>query len=133
MKYADEGPAVAISTAPGYRKFNRAALSEMHRQVGHLRLDADGIALQGLIIRHLVLPEGQAGSRETLRWIREYLGLEAHIALMSQYFPAHAAAQTEGLNRLLTHEEYDRVVAELEEFGLENGWIQELDQGRGKI
>jgi len=125
MKYADEEPAVRFSSAPGYRDINRAAILEMFRQVGHLVLDNDGIARKGLIIRHLVLPEGAAGSRESLRWIAENLGTETHVALMNQFFPAYQAPETPGIHRKITAEEYDEAVEALEEFGLENGWVQE--------
>lgn len=125
MKYAGEAEAVRFSSAPGYREANRAAVREMLRQVGHLAVDVEGVALAGLIIRHLVLPEGGAGSRETLAWIAENLGRETHISLMKQFFPAHQASDTPGLHRKLTDEEYEEAVAALEEAGLENGWVQE--------
>lgn len=133
MKYAEDEPARAISSAPGYCDVNRAAVREMLSQVGQLQLDQDGIAERGLIIRHLVLPERQAGSCVTLRWIADNLGQETHIALMSQYFPAHVAAGISGLDRALTPEEYDEAVEALEEAGLENGWVQELDAQRGRV
>jgi putative pyruvate formate lyase activating enzyme len=125
MKYAGEEQAVRFSSAPGYREVNRAAVTEMLRQVGHLLVDDEGVAQHGLVIRHLVLPEGGAGTRETLAWIAEHLGRETHISLMKQYFPAHRAAETPGLERKLTDEEYGDAVAALEEFGLENGWVQD--------
>jgi putative pyruvate formate lyase activating enzyme len=81
--------------------------------------------LKGLIIRHLVLPEEAAGSRETLRWIAENLGKETHIALMNQYFPAHEASETPGIHRKITDEEYEEAVEAMEDYGLENGWVQE--------
>jgi putative pyruvate formate lyase activating enzyme len=124
MKYAEERFSVEFSAAPGYRDRNRAAVSEMLHQVGHLQLDDDGIARRGLIIRHLVLPGGKAGSRETLAWIEKNLGADTHIALMNQYFPAHRAVSSKVLGRKLADEEYDEAVAALEEFGLENGWVQ---------
>ncbi|HML79597.1 MULTISPECIES: radical SAM protein [Geobacter] len=125
MKYAAGEPAVRFSSAPGYREANRLAVAEMLRQVGHLELDDAGIAIRGLIIRHLVLPEGAAGSGETLRWIAENLGTETHIALMNQFFPAHRAVETPGIHRKVTGEEYDEAVEALEEAGLENGWVQD--------
>jgi putative pyruvate formate lyase activating enzyme len=125
MKYADEEPAVRVSSSPGYRDINRAAIREMFRQVGQLSLDDEGIAHRGLIIRHLVLPEGAAGSRATLRWIAETLGPETHVALMNQYFPAYKAEQTPGLERKISDEEYAEAVEALHEYGLENGWVQE--------
>ena len=88
-------------------------------------LTDEGIAVRGLIIRHLVLPEGSAGSGETLRWIAANLGTETHIALMNQFFPAHRAAETPGIHRKITDEEYDEAVEALEEAGLENGWVQD--------
>lgn len=133
MKYSDDAPATEISSAPGYCRINRAAVKEMLRQVGHLQLDEDGIATGGLIVRHLVLPGGRAGSRETLPWIAENLGHETHIALMSQYFPAHTASGIAGMNRPVTHEEYDAAVEALEAAGLENGWVQDLDEERGAV
>jgi len=125
MKYSDEEPAVRFSSAPGYRDVNRAAIREMFRQVGQLQLDEEGIARRGLIIRHLVLPEGAAGSRETLCWIAENLGTETHLALMNQYFPAYEAEKTPGLQRKITAGEYAEAVQALHDLGLENGWVQE--------
>ena len=125
MKYEAEEPAVNFSSAPGYREVNRAAVREMLQQVGHLHLDEEGIGVRGLIIRHLVLPDGHAGSRETLRWIGENLGRETHISLMKQFFPAHEAANTPGLHRKITDGEYEAAVEALEEAELENGWVQE--------
>ena len=133
MKYSDDNQAHLISGAPDYCSTNRAAVKEMLRQVGHLRVNEEGIATGGLIIRHLVLPERRAGSLETLPWIAENLGSETHIALMSQYFPAHKAAGMAGMDRPLSHEEYDAAVLALEEAGLDNGWVQDLDAERGSV
>ena len=127
MKYVDDAQAEELSGAPGYARTNRLAVEEMLRQVGQLQVNENGIATQGLIIRHLVLPQGRAGSVETLPWIADHLGAGTHIALMSQYFPAWRATTTDGINRALTHDEYDAAVVALEEAGLENGWVQELE------
>ncbi len=133
MKYADDASATAISSVPDYCRINRTAVIEMLRQVGQLRVNDDGIATDGLIVRHLVLPEGKSGSLATLPWIAENLGVETHIALMSQYFPAHRAVEMAGLNRPVSQEEYDSAVEALEEAGLQNGWVQDLDEERGAI
>ncbi|MBI1922601.1 MAG: radical SAM protein [Geobacter sp.] len=125
MKYVDDDAAVRFSSAPGYREVNRRAVKEMLRQVGHLETDEEGVAMRGLLIRHLVLPEGGAGSVGTLRWISENLGQETHISLMKQFFPAHEAAGVPGIHRKVTDEEYEEAVAALEDAGLENGWVQE--------
>jgi len=125
MKYAADDQAVRYSAAPGYREINRSAVKEMLRQVGHLELDKGGVAVRGLIIRHLVLPAGSAGSRETLAWIGANLGRETNISLMKQYFPAHEASSIPGIDRKLTEREYEEAVEALEEAGLEHGWVQE--------
>jgi putative pyruvate formate lyase activating enzyme len=125
MKYAGDEEAVRFSSAPGYREINRAAVKEMLSQVGHLQCDDEGIAKKGLVIRHLVLPEGGAGSAETMAWIGENLGRETHVSLMKQYFPAHEAASIPGIDRKLTDGEYEEAVRALEAAGLENGWVQE--------
>lgn len=127
MKYVDDATAKRLSSAPGYRDINRIAVSEMLHQVGHLQLDEDGLAINGLIIRHLVLPDGLAGTLDTLRWIAENLGCETNISLMRQYFPAHKAMLTDGIGRKITDEEYDEATQYLEEFDLENGWVQDCD------
>ena len=129
MKYASDDEALRLSGAPGYRELNRQAVSEMLRQVGHLECDEEGIGIRGLIVRHLVLPEGKAGSVETLDWIAENLGSETHIALMSQYFPAHQAPDTPGIGRRVTPEEYAEAVEALESNDLENGWVQDEPPG----
>ncbi len=133
MKYSDDRIALELSGARNYREINRAAVREMLRQVGHLRMDDCGIALSGLIVRHLVLPEGKAGSGEILPWIAVTLGAETHVALMSQYFPAGKASTIPGIDRPVNHDEYDAACAALEDAGLENGWVQELDEERGAI
>lgn len=133
MKYADDACSLEMSSAPGYREYNRAAVAEMLRQVGHLQVDEYGIGVKGLIIRHLVLPGERAGSRETLEWIADNLGTETHIALMSQYFPAHVAGEMPGIDRTLIVEEYNAAVEALEGAGLENGWVQDLEEERGPV
>jgi len=133
MKYSDDRVALELSGAKNYRSCNRKAVIEMLRQVGQLRVNDDGIAEKGLIIRHLVLPEGKAGSVATIRWIAQNLGSETHVALMSQYFPAGEAINTAGIHRPLNQEEYDEATAALDENGLDNGWVQELEEERGAV
>jgi len=124
MKYSDDVSSLRLSSAPAYCAINRKAVLEMLRQVGHLQQDEGGLAWRGLVIRHLVLPEGLSGTRDTLAWIAENLGCETHISLMKQYFPAHLAPDTAGIGRKITDEEYEQAVEWLEEYGLENGWVQ---------
>jgi putative pyruvate formate lyase activating enzyme len=133
MKYSDDNWAHSTSSVPNYCSINRAAVTEMFSQVGHLRVDEADIATDGLIIRHLVLPDDRAGSLETLPWIAANIGRDAHVALMSQYFPAHQASNISGMNRPVNHEEYDAAVEALEKAGFENGWVQNLDEERGAV
>ena len=129
MKYADDAVAMRLSGAPGYSAINRSAVIEMLRQVWHLQVDDKGIARNGLIIRHLVLPERLSGTKETLQWISTTLGKETHVSLMSQYFPAHAALNEPDINRRISGEEYDEAVEWLSDAALEHGWVQEHEEG----
>jgi len=106
-KYADEDTALKLSVIPGYPKAMKAALKEMHRQVGNLIVDQRGIAQRGLLIRHLVLPENLAGTKEILSFIAEKVSPTATINIMSQYYPAHQAFQHPSLNRPLYRKEYE--------------------------
>jgi putative pyruvate formate lyase activating enzyme len=125
MKYADEHHAKEFSDAPGYPEINRAAVLEMFRQTGHLRTDENGIAVRGLVIRHLILPGWASGTHEILTWIRDHLGRKTHISLMRQYFPTHKALGIEVLNQQISDSMYAAAKTWMEELGLENGWIQE--------
>ena len=128
-KYADDETARRLSGFVRYVEANRAALREMFRQVGdELVLDGEGIARRGLIVRHLVLPEGLAGTPEVLRWIAENLSPRVHVSLMDQYFPAHKAVGHPVLGRKITAEEYAEALRAFEEAGLTNGWMQEHEE-----
>jgi putative pyruvate formate lyase activating enzyme len=126
MRYADEDVALQLSGVGDYVARNREAVQEMARQAGELQLDEEGIAKRGLIIRHLLLPDGLAGTRETFRFIAEELSPTTTLSVMAQYFPAHRANDHPALCRSITNEEYAFASRCLEEFGLENGWQQGL-------
>ena len=130
MKYADVTQAMAISGVDRYRTINRQAVDLMYQQVGDLQVDDNGIAQRGLIIRHLVLPGQLAGSAQTLEWIGSRFGTDVHVSVMSQYFPAHRAVDHPVLGRSVSVDEYDAACDALEAAGLEQGWVQELDQAR---
>ncbi len=91
LKYADAEIAQWLSAAPDYPDIAIAAIREMFRQVGALQLDEEGIARRGVIVRHLVLPQKLAGSREILRRLAEEVSPEVTVSLMAQYYPAHRA------------------------------------------
>ena len=92
-----------------------------------LVLDDEGIARRGLIVRHLVLPDGMAGSRESLTWLAEEVSPEVTVSIMSQYYPAHRASRVASLSRTLQISEYSEVIEVVNDLGLENGWIQEME------
>ena len=99
MKYSDEKTAEELSGIKNYPRVNRAALREMHRQVGDLQTDENGIAIQGLLIRHLVLPHGLAGTKETMRFIAEEISQNSYVNVMAQYHPCYKAFQIPQLAR----------------------------------
>jgi putative pyruvate formate lyase activating enzyme len=118
MKYSDEDSGMRYSGAKDYWKVNRAALEEMHRQVGDLELDERGIARRGLLIRHLVLPEGKAGSREILRFIARHLSKDTYINIMDQYRPCYNAHNYPELSRPASAGEMEEVFNWAAEEGL---------------
>jgi putative pyruvate formate lyase activating enzyme len=127
MRYSDDTIALRYSIAPHYPEINRAAIKEMYRQVGNLALDEMGIARQGLIIRHLILPGGISGTEEIMKFLAEEVSKDVYISLMSQYFPAYKAGEIKELSRRITTEEYKEARKIMEKYGLENGWVQEMD------
>ena len=126
IKYSTEENGRKYSGVDDYVKHNRIALKEMHRQVGTLKMDANGIAQRGLLIRHLVLPNKLAGSLESLNFVAQELSPETHMSLMSQYHPCYKACDHPDVRRRLNVPEYNEVVEHAEELGLENCFIQEL-------
>jgi putative pyruvate formate lyase activating enzyme len=127
-KYADDETARRLSRFPAYVQANRLALKEMFRQVGEeLILDEEGLARRGMIIRHLVLPGGLAGTAEILRWIAAELSPRLHVSVMAQYFPAHRAVGHPLLGRRITAGEYEAALEALDAAGLRNGWVQEYE------
>lgn len=95
--------------APNYPEAARRAILEMHRQVGPLVFDEHGLALRGVLIRHLVLPGLADETREILRWIAEQLGPDAYVNLMDQYSPAGKVGRSDyqEINRRITSKEYE--------------------------
>ncbi len=126
MRYNDPDVAAKLSTASDYPDINRAAITEMHRQVGVLRTDDQGIAVSGLIIRHLVLPHGLSGSAGIFSFLAKEISPETYISLMSQYYPTHRAREFGKIARRITEEEYKEARTALEAAGLGNGWVQGL-------
>jgi putative pyruvate formate lyase activating enzyme len=120
FKYWDSEMARKYSRAPDYPQVARRALKEMHRQVGDLVLDENGLAQRGLLIRHLVMPGDVAGTREVMRWIAQELSPTTFVNVMGQYYPAGKVSSTEfpEINRRLTASEYVRALNEAQQAGL---------------
>lgn len=109
-KYADPEVGERLSGIPDYPAVMRAALREMHRQVGELVTDERGVALRGLMVRHLVLPGGLAGTAETMRFVAEELSPDTYVNVMGQYRPEHRAREHPELARRVTAAEVGEAV-----------------------
>ncbi|MFC2020088.1 radical SAM protein [Chloroflexota bacterium] len=127
LRYASNVHAEMFSQAPGYVEVSRTAIKEMYRQVGDLKVDDKGIARQGLIIRHLILPNRLAGSEASLTWLAREVSPTVTVSIMSQYSPTHRASENTPLARTITPQEYAAVTGLLERLGLDNGWVQAMD------
>ncbi|MGD8237618.1 MAG: radical SAM protein, partial [Armatimonadota bacterium] len=104
-KYSSGEVAAQLSEAPDYPERMRESIREMHRQVGDLELDDGGIALRGLLVRHLVLPNGRAGTKEIMEFLAS-LSANTYVNVMAQYRPCYNAGDVEAIGRRLAPEEY---------------------------
>ncbi|MGQ9744846.1 MAG: radical SAM protein [Dissulfurimicrobium sp.] len=125
-KYAMADIGLELSGVSAYPRWNELTLDEMTRQVGTGLVIKDGLAVKGIVVRHLILPGYIENSKAVLRWLASRYGPDIHLSLMSQYFPAYKAEAHEMLSRRLTRKEYDEVVGYALELGFTNGWIQEF-------
>lgn len=125
LKYASDEIARQYSRIRDYTDHARAAIREMHGQVGELKTDEHGVAQRGMILRHLVLPNDLADSEETLNWIAAELGTDVTLSIMAQYYPTNKADRFVLLNRRTTYREYERVVEYAQKLGFENLLIQD--------
>lgn len=124
FKYWDDRLAEEYSQAPRYREHAAEAIAEMRRQQPRDVLGEDGTMQKGLILRHLVLPGHYRDSLHILDWVREALGAETFVSLMSQYTPVYRAGEYPQLSRRVTTFEYEKVIAHFWEIGLKNGFMQ---------
>ncbi|MFA4854118.1 MAG: radical SAM protein [Candidatus Omnitrophota bacterium] len=125
MRYADSAISKKLSQAADYPRYNREAVKEMHRQVGTAEFDKEGVIKKGLIIRHLVLPNGVSGTEKIMKFIAEEISKDSYISLMSQYLPYHKASAYPEISRRLKAGEYEEAKKILERYNLLNGWVQE--------
>jgi len=117
VKYSSSEKAKKYSDAPGYFEVVKIALKEMHRQVGDLVVE-NGVAKRGLLVRHLVLPNGIAGSEEVLKFLAEEISRNTFVNVMDQYYPAFRAFEFPELSRRITRKEHKRIVKLAKELGL---------------
>jgi len=117
FKYIDSEMSLKYSYAKDYPEASMVAVKEMHRQVGDLIIDK-GIALRGLLVRHLVLPEGVAGTAGVVKYIAEEISKDTYINIMDQYHPCYKAFDNPPLNRRLTNKEFEEAVRMAMEAGL---------------
>ncbi len=110
IKYGDNDVAERLSSAPDYVEVVKEAVKEMHRQVGDLVVDKNGIARRGLIVRHLVLPEGLAGTEKVMRFIAEEISPDTYVNIMDQYRPCYKAHKDPAMSRRITTDEFEEAV-----------------------
>ena len=120
-KYGSDEASLKYSQAPGYTAIMKSALREMHRQVGDLALDGDGLAVCGLLVRHLVLPEGIAGTAEVVRFLSEEISKNTYLNVMAQYRPQYNACRLPELCRPITGREYAHALRLAATAGLTRG------------
>jgi putative pyruvate formate lyase activating enzyme len=125
IKFWDASIAEQTCHAPDYPEVARAALVEMHRQVGDLTLDKNGLAQRGLLVRHLVLPRGLAGTRMIMRFIATQISTSTYVNVMPQYRPCGRAYEIPALAKPLAAEDFEKALQETEQEG-----ITRLDERR---
>lgn len=134
IKYSTSANAAEFSDAPDYPHVALRALKEMYYQKGSsLRMDDQGVAESGILIRHLVLPGHVEESRKVLRLIADEISTGINISLMSQYHPVLQVKNHPVINRPLYREEYNLVVREMEKLGFRNGWLQDPESNENYL
>jgi len=126
LKFMDGEVAEKFCRAKDYPERAKAAIQEMHRQVGDLTIDPRGIAERGLLVRHLVLPGGLAGTRQVMRFLAREVSPNTYVNIMAQFRPCGEAMEHPPLNRRITSAEYEEALRMAHEEG-----IRRLDERRG--
>jgi putative pyruvate formate lyase activating enzyme len=118
FKFWDQKWADRYCRAPDYRQMAVSALKEMHAQVGDLRIDKNGIAERGLLVRHLVMPHGVAGTKEVMQFLSEEISPNTYVNVMDQYRPCGTAYQDEYINHGISSKEYTAALEWAKDAGL---------------
>lgn len=122
VKFMDKKHSKQFSNAPDYPEVIKKVLKEMHRQVGDLTISSRGVAEKGLLIRHLVMPNGVASSEAVLRFIAEEISVHSYVNIMDQYRPEYRAHDYPEINRRATYKEYTEAVQWAKGYGLHRGF-----------
>jgi putative pyruvate formate lyase activating enzyme len=133
LKYHDNSISPLYSGISDYFQYAFPALEEMFKQVGKLLVDENGIAVKGMILRHLLLPGHIKNSKKVLKIIAESSFKDSHLSLMGQYFPAHKAVDMPGINRRVYPDEYSQVKDYALSLGFSNGWFQYIPPAGGAV
>lgn len=120
-KYSDPDAAKKYSNAEDYPDVVKTAIKEMHRQVGDLIVEK-GIAVKGLLVRHLVMPEGLAGTKGIMHFIATEISKDTYVNIMDQYRPCYKAVDFPEINRRITQGEYEEAVEIARAEGLWRGF-----------
>lgn len=120
-KFSNSKYAAIYANAPDYFDILKLVIKEMHRQVGVLKTE-NGIANQGVLIRHMVMPNDVAGSEDILKFIAEELSAESYVNIMSQYHPYFKAEDDTIINRRISSKEYYQAIDLAKKFGLHRGF-----------
>jgi putative pyruvate formate lyase activating enzyme len=121
-KYGSSLKALKYSGVRNYTETMEAALMEMHRQTGDLVVDKNGIAVKGMLIRHLVLPSDAAASEVVLKFIASRISEDSHVNVMRQYKPCWNAKNYPEINHSLSENEYQKVLHIASGVGLSRGF-----------
>ena len=131
LKYYSPERSARYSNARDYFAVASQAVQEMFSQVGPVQFDEQGMLQKGVVVRHMVMPNGVEDTMDILTWIAEHLPLDdILVSVMSQYTPFYKSADYPEINRRLTQEEYDRVLDWMECMGIEQGFVQELSSAK---
>jgi putative pyruvate formate lyase activating enzyme len=118
FKFWEEEPSTTFCSAPDYREKACAAIREMHAQVGDLVVDEDGIAQRGLLVRHLVMPSGLAGTEHVMRFLAQDISKNTYVNIMDQYRPCYKANGDPRINRKITGSEYEDAIEAAKKAGI---------------
>ena len=118
MKYDDDETARELSGIENYPEINKAAIKEMHRQTGDLEINEEGVAQRGLLVRHLILPHGLAGTKGIVNFLSEEISRNTYVNIMAQYRPCYNAFQIPNLGRRISSTEFREALSSAQKAGL---------------